>query len=279
MSPGRLATPPTWVLLRGLTRDSRHWEDLPARLQAALPAGTVVRALDAAGNGTRWRERSPATVAAMTEDARASLVGLGLRGPVRLLALSLGAMVAVDWATRHPQELAGAVLVNTSLRPFSVPHERLRWGCWPAVAAALIRRPDAEAVERLVLRLTSAQRRTAEETDALVARWAAWRDEAPVSAANAMRQLWAAARFRAPARPPDVPLRVLVGAGDRLVHPRCSERLAAAWGLPLQRHPWAGHDLPLDDAGWVVQAVRDADAAWTGAAQLRPASTAQQATR
>ncbi|MBI5269832.1 MAG: alpha/beta hydrolase [Burkholderiales bacterium] len=279
MTAERHAEPASWVLLRGLTRDSRHWDDLPARLQAALPAGTVVRALDAAGNGARWRERSPGTVAAMTEDARASLVGLGLRGPVRLLALSLGAMVAVDWAARHPQELAGAVLVNTSLRPFSAAHERLRWGRWPAVAGALLRRPDAESLERLVLRLTSARPRTAEETDALVARWAGWRDEAPVSAANAMRQLWAAARFRAPTQPPDVPLRVLVGAGDRLVHPRCSERLAAAWGLPLQRHPWAGHDLPLDDPGWVVQAVCEADAAWRRAGQLRPASTAQQATR
>jgi hypothetical protein len=48
---------------------------------------------------------------------------------------------------------------------------------------------------------------------------------------------------------------VLAGAGDRLVDPTCSRRLAAAWACPLAVHPWAGHDLPLDDAQWVLDQV------------------------
>ncbi|PMZ18082.1 alpha/beta hydrolase, partial [Pseudomonas sp. FW306-02-F08-AA] len=35
----------------------------------------------------------------------------------------------------------------------------------------------------------------------------------------------------------------------------CSQALAAAWNLPLVMHPFAGHDLPLDDPAWVVAQV------------------------
>jgi predicted alpha/beta hydrolase family esterase len=51
---------------------------------------------------------------------------------------------------------------------------------------------------------------------------------------------------------------VLVSAADGLVDPRCSQRLAQAWGAPMRKHPTAGHDLPLDDGAWVAREV----AAW-----------------
>ncbi|MGZ5183361.1 MAG: alpha/beta fold hydrolase, partial [Ramlibacter sp.] len=79
---------------------------------------------------------------------------------------------------------------------------------------------------------------------------------------NALRQLWAAARYRAPDRPPAVPLLLLASAGDRLVHPSCSARLADRWEVPLRLHPWAGHDLPLDDPAWVLDHVLS----WSAAA-------------
>jgi pimeloyl-ACP methyl ester carboxylesterase len=36
-------------------------------------------------------------------------------------------MVAVEWASRYPQEIARCVLINTSMRPYSRFHQRLRW--------------------------------------------------------------------------------------------------------------------------------------------------------
>jgi hypothetical protein len=48
---------------------------------------------------------------------------------------------------------------------------------------------------------------------------------------------------------------VLSSTADRLVDTRCSAALAAAWLAPHYRHPWAGHDLPHDDAPWVAQRV------------------------
>lgn len=241
----------TWVLLRGLTRESGHWGAFVERLQVAMPSARVL-ALDLPGNGARRHERSPARVEAMTDSVRAELAAMGVVPPYRLLALSLGAMVAIDWATRHPHEVAGAVLMNTSLSRFSPFHHRLRPANYPALLALLAGRGGVAGREATLLRLTSA--RPAAHPDA-VAAWAAIFRERPVTAGNALRQLLAAMRFRAPANPPRVPLTFLVGAGDRLVHPDCSRVVARAWRAPLIEHPWAGHDLPLDDEGWVVEQV------------------------
>jgi hypothetical protein len=75
-----------------------------------------------------------------------------------------------------------------------------------------------------------------------------------VSIANAWRQLKAAAAFTM-AAPPACPALVLSSAADHLVHPRCSARLAQAWQAAHHEHPWAGHDLPHDDADWVCRRI------------------------
>lgn len=243
----------TWVLLRGLTREAAHWGEFPAVMQRALP-GAQLHLLDLPGNGVRHRERSPASVDAMVADVRQQLVQRGIRTPVRVLALSLGAMVAAQWAHSAPHEVAGAVLVNTSLRPFSPLHHRLQPPNWPQLLRLALGRPAPEDAERLIWRMTS--QRTSVDEAVLVA-WVQARRLHPVRGANALRQLLAAARYRAPAEAPCVPLLLLAGAQDRLVDPRCSQALAQAWQAPLRVHPRAGHDLPLDDPDWVAARLAD----------------------
>ena len=48
------------------------------------------------------------------EEAAAELQRRGVDGPVVPVAMSLGAMVAIQWAATAPRELAGCVLINTS---------------------------------------------------------------------------------------------------------------------------------------------------------------------
>ncbi|MCU0926202.1 MAG: alpha/beta hydrolase [Hydrogenophaga sp.] len=250
MSTAQQQRPPTstWVLLRGLTREAAHWGDFPAVMQRAMP-GAQLHLLDLPGNGARHQERSPTSVDAMVADVRQQLVRRGIGTPVHVLALSLGAMVAAHWAHSAPHELAGVVLVSTSLRPFSPLHHRLQLPNWPQVLRLVLGRPSPEVAERLIWRMTS-QRPAVDE--AALAQWITARRLHPVSAGNALRQLVAAARYRAPAHAPGVPLLLLAGAQDTLVDPRCSIALAHAWGVPLRMHPWAGHDLPLDDPAWLV---------------------------
>jgi len=241
----------TWVLLRGLTREARHWGDFPALLAKALPGGRVVTA-DLPGNGRRHRERSPTTVEAMADFFEAQR--LGLEAPVNVIAMSLGAMVAVAWAQRHPGAVQSAVLINTSLRPFSPLHHRLRPTHYPALLRLALGATPRQW-EETVLRLTSRHAGTPQA--ALLEHWLSYRSDCPVSRANALRQLWAASRYRAPPEKPALPLLLLNSAQDQLVDPRCSAALAQAWQCPLRQHPSAGHDLPLDDGGWVIDQVID----------------------
>ncbi len=247
-----LATDATWVLLRGLTREQRHWGQFAEAFGARLEAARVI-ALDLPGNGALHAARSPARVDAMAAAARAELQRRGIAPPYRVLAMSLGAMVALEWAARWPGEIAAAVLINTSLRPFSPATQRLRPRAFATLLHLLLTRPSPLETERTVLHLTSA--RAAHHAAHVLTEWARWRDESPVSAGNALRQLAAAARYRAPHKAPAVPMLVLRGAADALVDPRCSARLAEHWQLPIATHPWAGHDLPLDDGEWVAAQV------------------------
>lgn len=241
----------TWILLRGLTRESGHWGDFASQFQAALPDSFVV-ALDLPGNGTLWAQRSPARVADMVEHCRAELAGRQLPQPCHLLAMSLGAMVAVAWADAYPREVAAQVLINTSMRPFSRFYQRLRPANYGALLKLVLLGGTSEQWERTVLRLTSNRARLD-----VLAHWQALRQAHPVSRANAMRQVLAASRFHASAQAPSVPTLLLASENDRLVDVRCSRALAAHWHCPLLLHPTAGHDLPLDDGAWVVAATRE----------------------
>ncbi|MFZ2990043.1 alpha/beta fold hydrolase [Ideonella sp.] len=249
MSPIR---PPTWLLLRGLTRGAAHWSGFAERLQQALPGARVLTP-ELPGNGRRHTERSPATIGQLTEALRADLAAAGEAGPFQVIAVSMGAMVALDWASRHPQDLSGALLINTSVRPLSPFYRRLQPARYGPLLRCLLAGASAEDWERLILNSTSAvAAHDPGRAPGLIQAWAEERRRHPVGAANALRQLLASSRYRLPPRPPAVPMRVLSGAQDRLVHPACSHALARAWGLPLAVHPQAGHDLTLDAPDWVI---------------------------
>ena len=238
----------TWVLLRGWGRESRHWGDFPRRLGARLAPGEGVIAVDLPGNGVLHATRSPMRVDAMAAACATALARQGAEPPFTVIALSLGAMVALEWASARPSEVAGCVLINASFGGHSRIWQRLMPSSYGALLDLLRPGLSPMAREARILALTSA---APQRNQGVVERWAAFADEYPVTRANALRQLIAAARYRPAAFTP-APLLVLAAAGDRLVSPKCSRRFAAHGGLPLQVHPNAGHDLPLDDPEWVV---------------------------
>lgn len=268
-----------WVLLRGLARESRHWGPFPVTLAGAL-AGAVggaagdgpIITLDLPGTGQTNHLRSPLSVQAIAEQCRTELRARSVNPPHRLLGLSLGGMVATAWAGMAPREVDRMVLINTSMRPFSRFHERLRPRNYARLLRLALLPHGDRAAEELVLAMTS--RRGAEAapggtgdviadvvddvmTDVL-AQWVAVRRSAPVSRANALRQLIAAMRFTAPRAAPIPNVLLLTSANDALVSTHCSQQLAQAWQCGVASHPTAGHDLPLDDAPWVARQV----AAW-----------------
>ncbi len=242
----------TWVLLRGLARERGHWGAFPEVLRPHLPPGDAVACVDLPGNGAHWRERSPVRVQAMVEAVRGELRARGHAPPYVVLALSLGGMVAMHWAARAPLELAGCVLVNSSAGALSPAWHRLRPASYPGLLRWLLASSPRER-EQVVFEATS--NRPLDE--AVLDDWCGIALARPVSARNVARQLLAAARFRAPAAM-HVPVLLLASRGDRLVSHHCSQTMARVWHLPLREHPWAGHDLALDDPEWLARAV----AAW-----------------
>lgn len=241
----------TWLLVRGLTRECRHWGDFALRLRRRLPAAAI-EAVELPGNGSLHRLTGCARAVALAEHCRNALAARGVPPPFRPIGLSLGGMVALAWAHAWPQDIDGCVLINCSLGGLSPWHRRLR----PRALAKLLAscRPGVaeEAREGAILELTS---RLAPDRGSVLAEWTAWRRECPVSPANALRQLAAAIRFHCPASPPPCDLLVLAGLGDRLVDPDCSWRIAHRWACSYAAHPDAGHDLPLDDGDWVAAQI------------------------
>ena len=160
-------------------------------------------------------------------------------------------MLAVEWANRHPAELPGAVLINTSLRGLSPLHQRLSFKIWPLMARIVAAGDGAER-ERLILELTSAKQHT---NLGLIESRVAIHQRHPVRLKNVFRQLWAAACHHPPLEKPPIPLLLMNSLGDRMVAPACTQAMARRWSVEPQTHPWAGHDLPLDDPEWVIAAV------------------------
>jgi len=170
-----------WILLRGLTREARHWGAFAERLRGMGGAfADRVTLIDLPGNGAERMQKAPLDVRAMTAFVRARAADRGVAPPYRLIAMSLGGMVATEWAQRHPDEIERLVLINTSMRPFARVTERLRPAAWPALVRVAAAWPDAPRSEAIIHALTCNRRDTAA---ADIAHWADIRRSARVNAA------------------------------------------------------------------------------------------------
>lgn len=237
----------TWILLRGLTRESGHWGSFLQLFQQAYPENLLVP-LDFPGNGMWHGQASPLTVEAMVENCRWQLEEKGIQPPYNMLALSLGAMVSVAWAQTYPGEISRQVLINTSLRPFNRFYQRFQPRNMVTVGRLILTAAGTSAWEHAIWRMTSRL-----SNPGVINDWVKLRQAHPVTALNALRQLWAASRFTAHEQPPATPTLLLASTHDSLVSVQCSRSLAQQWHWPLAEHPTAGHDLPLDDAAWVLE--------------------------
>lgn len=241
-----------WLLLRGLTRESGHWGDFVAKLQAAFPDANI-HCLDLLGSGEFYQQPSPCSIAEMTEQLRTHALNNGwLNKKIRLLSISLGGMVAWQWLQTYPNDIQSAVLINSSLAGLNPFYQRLRWQSYGKLARILAA-PDVVAQEWAVLKLTSNLEAKHEK---IAKEWAEIQRLRPVSKKNALRQLIAAARYHPTLTPPIPPVLLLAGLGDRLVSADCSKTMSQQYNLPLIMHPSAGHDLCIDDADWVIEQLQ-----------------------
>jgi len=236
-----------WVFLRGLARSAEHWNDFPARFREAFP-GAEIEVLDIAGNGSERSRASFTSIRANVEDLRGRS-RLLLRGPVNLCAISMGAMMAMDWAYRHPGEIRRVVLMNASDRRHGAFYERMQPSVYlPFLSMILDANPLSR--ERKVMKITTA---LVADPESLAQKHARIPQTRTV---DFFRQLWAASRFRSPLAKPAMPVLILAGRRDGLANCVCSRRLADEWQTPFHLHPKAAHDLPLEAPDWILDQVR-----------------------
>jgi len=254
-----------WIFLRGLAREARHWSTFSEKLKLGLAArgdDARVDAIDLPGAGRYSEMTAPITISEMTEfvrdkfnDIRRRMRESGEIPPdrTRILAVSLGGMVATDWIDRWPEDFRECVLINTSFAGFSPIQQRLKLSALAHfVQAAKFRSKLDREMHALEL---SSNRAMAEKDfkEKIAKEWVTYAEDRPFSPENFSRQLLAASRYRAPAVKPTVPLLVLTSEHDRMVDTRCSKEIARRWKTPIYSHPTAGHDLTLDDPDWVVE--------------------------
>ena len=102
----------TWIFLHGLGQAPSAWQPVLRRLESELTVHCPSRSELAAGD-----PRYPALLSAL-ETALDSIPG-----PLHLCGLSLGGVLAMDYALRHPERVASLVLCGT---PLTMPRNLLR---------------------------------------------------------------------------------------------------------------------------------------------------------
>ena len=239
-----------WIFLRGLVREKGHWHDFVQTFQRARPRASV-ELIDTHGNGESFQETSPLTIREQMEFVRGKSRAVAQQKKIRLLAISMGAMIATEWMLRHPQDVEAAVLISNSLAATSSFYQRLRPGALgKLVRSALIR--DIENRERLILRM---ELNLCHDLNELVAENVRLTKARPVRPANAVRQLLACLRYHGFTIRPQVPVLLLSGLGDQIMNPKCVSDLARQWKVPHYHHPLAGHDVAVDDGKWVLDHI------------------------
>lgn len=242
-----------WVWIRGLARESGHWGPFVEQFQNAFP-DRKVHFLDLPGAGENRNMAPPLTIEEMLPTLRSQFKDKIPAGKAHFLTLSMGAMLGMEWMHKYPEDMHSLVLMNSSSKTHSPFHCRMRWNAYPEFVKALLT-SSLRKREMTILKLISNREEVHEEMASI---WTRVAQQRPMKVSAFFRQLTAAGRYSPPAQyPASIPVLLLVGLGDRLVEPRCSFDLAKTYMWQIKSHPWAGHDLPIDDPEWVINALRE----------------------
>lgn len=257
MTSKNQSTDTLWIFLRGLGRDKRHWTPFFNAFKKHAEDKYVL-SIDLPGNGDFHKLASPTNPQAYLEHVRQHLDDYktqnNLSGDlaIKLVAISFGGMIAMQWLKHYPSELNSVCLINTSMKPWSSVTQRLRIAAWPKVISGLFQAPSEREIS--VRQLTTHYFKA---DDVLLKQWQDWANEKPVKAMNILRQIYTASQFKAPLLEQNAieKVTIIVSANDELVHPDCSRQIATHLGSKIITHPTAGHDLPLDDPEWLCKAL------------------------
>ncbi|MFI4975883.1 MAG: alpha/beta fold hydrolase [Caulobacterales bacterium] len=249
----RRAGAPDLVLLHGFTGHARSWD----AFAEAMTDRYRVLALDQRGHGeTAWAAADRYGTDEMAEDLIAFVAALGLKG-FTLLGLSMGGMVAMNYAGRRPKELAGLVIVDIGPEIVAAGASRIQTGvrakdvfasrdeAFAAARAANPRPPEAHHRHRMDYSLM--------RTDD--GRWT-YRYDRALRSPNTVRVRDPEAAWRACANI-NVPTLLMRGALSDILSPEVAARmLETIAGAQFALVENSGHSVPLDAPDGFLAAAR-----------------------
>lgn len=235
------------LFLRGLTREIRHWDGLPEKFQSLTNIPVIT--LDLPGAGVNAHLTSPKNINEYVEFLRQHMPQ---GGPIVLIGISMGGMIALRWAEMYPLEIQSVFMINSSAKNLSKASERFNLGHWPTLLKILMSRFHQNK-EKLILDIT-ANKLSSERRLELSHKFEKIQLEYPVSNLSKLNQILAARAFQV-VNKVTVPVHIIYSLGDRLVDPSCSKKLTDVLKAKTHIHPDAGHDLPLDDPQWLLSVL------------------------
>ncbi|HEY1447114.1 MAG TPA: alpha/beta hydrolase [Caulobacteraceae bacterium] len=245
---------PSLVLLHGYTSHARSWD----AFAAAMTDRYRVLALDQRGHGeTAWAPVGQYGIDNMAEDLLSFVAALGLTG-FTLLGLSMGGMVAMEYAGRRPAALAACVIVD--IGPEIVQSGGARIQASVAASDVFASRDEAFAIARannplppdanLRHRSDASLMRTED------GRWTYRYDRVLRSPAN-LRRRDAETAWRSCANM-NVPTQIIRGDLSDILAPEIAQRMLET--IPdarLDVVARSGHAVPLDAPAGFLAAARE----------------------
>jgi pimeloyl-ACP methyl ester carboxylesterase len=238
-----------FLLLRGLSRDSRHWLNFPDFLKKKKLIKNLYL-LDLPGFGESIEVDSPHKVEEIVDFLRIKWAEINEKGPTIIVSVSFGGMVAINWISRFPDDFKAIVVMNSSLPKLSPRFKRIK----PRAFIDFIRMfsyPDYESREKLILELTS---NNSENVGKYLKLFSSFQVEKPATKKNTILQIIAARNIKVPDEI-KIPSLFLTSRHDRLVDYSCSEKIADHLNGRLEINEVSGHDLTLDEPEWVADKI------------------------
>lgn len=235
------------LFLHGLTWDHTLW----AAQIAALESEFRCIAVDLIGHGRTPDLPRDYSLWDESEYVAAFLESLGVPS-AHVVGLSMGGMIAMRLALRHPEKVRSLALLDTD----AGPEEPSRAATYHQLADAVVSAGWESVADQVAAILFGAPYlAVARHRQEVIAKLAANpRESIARRALRAVTERDDLASLLGQIRVPTV---VIVGELDAATPPERAERLAAAIpGAQLVRIPEAGHHTPLERPGEVTEALR-----------------------
>lgn len=232
------------VLLHGYPFDRSMWRD-----QLLGIHGHRLLAVDLRGFGASDRGEGSLGVGDYADDVAALLDSQGIKRAV-VVGLSMGGYVALAFAERHRERLAGLVLMDTKATPDDAAGRKGRDDTIATITADGTSKPVAGMMDKLFAEATAAEVR--ERVLAMMQRAT---PSAMIAALGAMRDR--PDRGALLPKLGDIPTLVIVGKEDRLTPPEVNRALAEGIpGADFVLVEGAGHLPPMERPATVNEALQ-----------------------